>query len=85
MVLLMKICKIQPSDYLFLVVFISINIIGIICKFVELHSTTTDQNIFVTNFPFLTDSLNPPHPTPLTAKNPLAKHAKSCFFYAPLG
>ena len=65
----MKICKIQPSDYLFLV-FISINIIGIIYKFLELHSTTTDQNIFVTNFPFLTDSLNPspPRATPLTAK-----------------
>ena len=39
----------------------------------ELHSTLTDKKIFVTNFPFLTDSLTPPPPTPkpLNAQNQL--------------
>ena len=41
----------------------------------ELHSTLTDKKIFVTNFPFLTDSLNPapapPTPNPLNGQNPL--------------
>ena len=35
-------------------------------NFLELHSTFTDKEIFVTNFPFLKDSLKPP--TPLMAK-----------------
>ena len=37
-------------------------------KILELHSTLSEKNIFVTNFPFLTDSLKPPTPTSLTAK-----------------
>ena len=34
-------------------------------KVLELHSVLSEKKIFVTNFPFLTDSLNhppPPHP-----------------------
>ena len=53
-VLLIKICKIQPTGYLFLVVFISFYIFH---KFSELHSTLSAKNIFVTNFSFLTDSI----------------------------
>ena len=34
----------------------------------ELHSTLTDKKIFVTNFPFLTDSLT----HPLNDQNPLS-------------
>ena len=67
-VLLIKICKIQPLDLLFLVVFIlaftSADIV--FHNFLELHSILSEKKIFVTNFPFLTDSLK--HPTPLAAK-----------------
>ena len=63
-----KICKIQSLDLLFLVIFISFYITSadIFNKFLELHSTLSEKKIFVTNFPFLTDSLNtqPPGPPP---------------------
>ena len=48
---------------LFLLVFTSADII--FHKFSELHSTLSEKKIFVSNFPFLTDSLNP-HPQPPT-------------------
>ena len=48
---------------MFLLAFTSADII--FHNILELHSTLTDKKIFVTNFPFLTDSVNP---TPLTAK-----------------
>ena len=50
---------------LFLLAFTSADII--FHKFLELHSTS-DKKIFVTNFPFLTNSFKPPplpHPPPL--------------------
>ena len=37
-------------------------------RFLELHSTLSEKKIFVTNFPFLTDSLKRIPSTPLTAK-----------------
>ena len=56
-VFLIKICKIQPPDYLFLFVFTTCNIRRYhFCKLLELHSTMSDKKTFVTNFPFLTDS-----------------------------
>ena len=70
-VLLIKICKMQSLDFLFLVVFISFYISRYhFSQVLELHSTLSEKKIFVTNFPFLTDSLKPPSltPTPLTAK-----------------
>ena len=67
----------KPPDQIFyflllLLVFTSPDIL--FDKFLELHSTLSEKQVFVTNFPFLTDSLNPqphthPHPyTPLMAK-----------------
>ena len=49
---------------LFLLAFISADII--FHTFLELHSTLFEKKIFVSNFPFLMDSLKPP--TTLTAK-----------------
>ena len=67
-VLLIKICKIQSLDLLFLFVFISFSISRYhFYKFLELHSTLSEKKI-ITNFPFLTDSFKPTPPTPLTAK-----------------
>ena len=59
-VLLIKICKIQSLDLLFLVVFISFYISRY--HFSQVFRTSFNiiwKKIFVTNFPFLTDSLNP--------------------------
>ena len=76
-VLLTIICKMQPLHLLFLVRFhISRYHFSL---FLELH-TTCERKIFVTNFPFLTDSLNLP-PTPLMAKS--AKHDKSFLSMLP--
>ena len=61
-VLLIKICKIKP----FLVAFTSFDISRY--HFVELHLTLSDGKTFVTDFPFLTDSVKPPTLTPLNAK-----------------
>ena len=41
-------------------------------KFLELHSALSEKKIFVTNFPFLTDSLKPQPPHPLNSQNPLS-------------
>ena len=54
---------------MFLLAFTSASII--FHNFLELHSTLTEKDIFVRNFPFLTDSLNPPPPHPLNSQNPL--------------
>ena len=43
---------------MFLLAFTSADIIS--DNILELHSTLTDKKIFFTNFPFLTDSFNPP-------------------------
>ena len=48
---LIKICKIHKT----------ISADMIFQKFLELHSTLSEKKIFVTNFPFLMDSLKP-HP-----------------------
>ena len=62
-VLLIKICKIQSLDLLFLFVFISFYISWY--HFSQVFRTSfkiiSEKNIFVTNFPFLTDSLPPTH------------------------
>ena len=50
--------------FLFLLDFPSAGII--FQKFLALYSTISEKNIFVINFPFLTDLLRPPNP--LTAK-----------------
>ena len=46
MVLLIKICKIQSLDLLFLAVFISFYISRYFYKFLELHSTLSGKKIF---------------------------------------
>ena len=61
--LLVKICKMQPSDLLFLVVFTSFYI----CRYhfsqiFRIYSTLIERKIFVMDSPFLTDSPKPPHP-----------------------
>ena len=64
-VLLIKICKIQPLDLLFLVVFISFYIIRY--HFSQVFRTSFNiiwKKDFFTNFPFLTDSLTPPPSRP---------------------
>ena len=57
--LLVKIFKMQPPDFLFLVVFISFNTSSsadiIFHNVLELHSTLIEKKIFVMNFPFITD------------------------------
>ena len=57
--LLVKIFKMQPPDFLFLVVFISFNTSSsadiIFHNVLELHSTLIEKKIFDMNFPFITD------------------------------
>ena len=51
-VLLIKNCKRQPPDLLFLFVLLAFTSAGIIFhKFLELHSKISEKKIFVTNFP----------------------------------
>ena len=67
---LQKICKIQPLDLLF-IVFIGFYISRY--HFSQIFKTSfsiSERHIFVTNFPFLTDSLKLPHP--LNRQNPLS-------------
>ena len=67
----------QIFYYLFLLAFTSAYII--FHKFLELHSTLSEKKKkkIVTNFPFLTDSLNPlPHP--LNSQNPLSMAKVFC-------
>ena len=56
--------KMQPHQIfyflLFLLAFTSTDII--FYKFLELHSKLSEKKIFITIFPFLTDSLKPPYP-----------------------
>ena len=69
-VLLIKICNGYSHQIfyflLFLLALASVDIIS--HKFSELHSTLSEKKIFVTNFPFLTDSLKPPSQQPKSAK-----------------
>ena len=93
-VLLIKIWKIQQPDLLFLVVFISFHISIIIFQtFLELHSTLSEKKIFITNFPFSTDWLNPPPlPAPLRPKSAkcdesflsMLPYKASCYAFATL-
>ena len=74
-VLLIKICKIQSLDLLFLVVFISFYISRY--HFSQVFRTSFNiiwKKDFLTNFPFLTASLKPPPPPPEQPKS--AKHEK---------
>ena len=72
-VLLIKICKIQPLALLllyFLLLLLAFTSADIIFHhFLELRSEKKKKKkkIFVANFPFLADSLNP-HPIPLMTK-----------------
>ena len=52
----------QPSDLFYFLLFLSTSADITFHKFSELHSTLTGKKIFLKNFPFLTDSLNPPTP-----------------------
>ena len=69
---LINICKIEPLDLLFLVVFISFYISRYIIfhKCLELHSILSVKKIFENEFSFLTDSLKLPHS--LYSQNPLS-------------
>ena len=78
-VLLLKL--IQPPDLSVLAVFISPYISRYHFHiFLELHPTLSDKIIFLTNFHFLMDSLNPSHP--LNSQNLLS--VTKVFFYALL-
>ena len=56
---LIKICKTDPPDLLFLIVFLAFTSADIIFhKFLELHSVLSVKKIFINNF--LTNLLNPP-------------------------
>ena len=79
-VLLIKICEIQPPDLfllLFLLAFTSTDIIFHKC--LELHSTLSEKNAFVTSFSFLTNSLNP-HFHPVKGQNLLSMAKVFCWF-----
>ena len=52
----------QPPDLFYFLLFLLTSADITFYKFSELHSTLTGKKIFLTNFPFLTDSLNPPTP-----------------------
>ena len=68
--LLIKFCKIQSIELFILVVFISFYISRYhFLQVLELHSTLSEKKIFVTNFSFLTDSVNPPSPPPPSIQN----------------
>ena len=75
-VLLVKFCKIQSLEFYFLLLLLAFTLVHIIFhKFSEFHSTLFEKKIFVTNFPFLIDSLNSlsdPHLHPLNSQNPLS-------------
>ena len=61
-VLLIKTCKMHSLYLLFLAALLDfISADTIFHYFLELYATSV-KKIFVKNFPFLTDSLNPPHP-----------------------
>ena len=57
-------CKIQSLGLLFLVAYISFYVTSadIFLNVLELYSTLSEKTIFVTNFPFLTDSLTHSQP-----------------------
>ena len=79
-VLLMKICKIQPVDLLFLVVFIKFYISRIAFhKFLELSTFISQKKVLITNFPFLTDSLNPDQTENIALFN-VAKTDRICMY-----
>ena len=75
-VLLIKLCKIQPPNLLFLVVFISFYISRYhfpeiryhFLQILELHSTLSEKKISITNFLFKQILHSNPAPTPLLAK-----------------
>ena len=80
-VLLMKIWKIQPSDFLFLVVVISFYITR--HYFSELFRASFNiiwKSDFIMNFPFLTDSS---HPSPLLKPSKSAKHHERFLLMLP--
>ena len=60
---LIKIWKIQPPNLFFFLFLLAFTTGGVIFhKSLELHSTISEKNIFVTNFPFLMDLLRLPSP-----------------------
>ena len=57
-ILLIKNSKVQPPGLLFLLFLLAFTLGDIIFhKFLELHSVLSKKRIFLTKFPFLTDSL----------------------------
>ena len=67
-----------PPDLLFIVTFASADI-SFFTNFLNFIQHMYEKNIFVTNFPFLTDSLI--SPTPLQPQS--AKHDKSFLLILP--
>ena len=66
--LLINIYKIQPSVFNFLLIYISFSIVSadiIFHNFYKLHLILIENRFFVTNFPFLTDSIKCPPPSPM--------------------
>ena len=62
-VLLIKICRHKQHIFYFLLLSLAFTSADIIFhKFLELHATLSEKNIFIKNFPILTDSLEPPPP-----------------------
>ena len=62
-VLLIKCCKNSHQIFYFLLFLLAFTSADIIFhKVLELHPTLSEKKIFVTNFPFLMDSLKPPQP-----------------------
>ena len=80
-VLLIKICKIQLADLFISCCFYYVlpQQISFFHKFLELHSILSEKKIFVTNFPFLTDSLKPPHPVNINGQNLLSVRKVFCW------
>ena len=76
--MLHRFCQLS-SFYLFLFYIYSIFYLSKyhFSNFLELYSTLNRKMIFVTNFPFLMDSLNPLHsPSPTTQQPKSSKHGK---------
>ena len=71
---IIKICKIEPPDLLFIVVFISFISADIIFqKYLGLHLTLSEKEFFRHEFSFFNRFTNPPpSPHPLNSQNPLS-------------
>ena len=75
-----KICKIQPLDLLFLVVFIRFYISRYhFPQILKVQSALSEKKIFITNSPFLMFSLKLPKPLPFKVSEYPFKQNKNTF------